>query len=38
VQVRGADENMKQYLITGGLREGIDVKKAVRVNRPETYN
>jgi len=27
VQVRGADETMKQYLITKGLREGTDVKR-----------
>jgi hypothetical protein len=38
VQVRGADENMKQYLITRGLREGTNVKKVVRLDRPETYN
>jgi hypothetical protein len=37
VQVRGADENMKQYLITRGLREGKNVKKVVRLDRPETY-
>lgn len=38
VQVRGADENMKQYLITTGLRKGTDVKKVVRLDRLETYN
>jgi len=38
VQVRGADENMKQYLITKGLREGTDVKKDVHHDHPETYN
>jgi hypothetical protein len=37
VQVRGADENMKQYLITRGLHKGIDVKKVVRLDRPGTY-
>jgi len=37
-QVCGADENMKQYLITRGLREDRDVKKDVRLDRPETYN
>jgi len=29
---------MKRYLITKGLREGTDVKKAVCFDRPETYN
>jgi len=38
VQVQGADENMKQYLITWGQREGIDVKKVVPLDLPETYN
>jgi hypothetical protein len=38
VHVRGADENMKKYLITRGLCEGTNVKKAVRLDRPETYN
>jgi len=36
VQVRGADETMKRYLITKGLREGTDIKKAVRLDRPRT--
>jgi len=38
VQVRGADETMKQYLITKGLREGTDVKKVVQLDRPRTLN
>ena len=38
VQVQGADDNMKQYLITRGLREGTDAKKVVRLDHPETYN
>ena len=38
VQVRGADETMKRYLITKGMREGTDVKKAVRLDRPRTFN
>ena len=38
VQVRGADETMKRYLIAKGLREGTDVKKAVRLDRPKTLN
>jgi len=29
---------MKQYLITKGLREGTDVKKDVRLDRPRTLN
>jgi len=29
---------MKRYLITKGLREDTNVKKAVRLDRPETYN
>ena len=29
---------MKQYLITKGLREGTDVKKAVWLDRPRTLN
>jgi len=36
VQVRGAEDTMKQYLITKGLREGTNVKKAVRLDRPRT--
>jgi len=36
VQVRGAEDSMKQYLITKGLREGTNVKKAVRLDRPRT--
>jgi len=31
--VRGADETMKKYLITKGLREGTDVKKVVCLDR-----
>jgi hypothetical protein len=38
VQVQGADETMKRYLIAKGLREGTDVKKAVRLDRPRTLN
>jgi len=38
VQVRGADETMKRYLIAKGLREGTDVKKVVRLDRPRTLN
>jgi len=38
VQVRGADETMKRYLIAKGLREGTNVKKAVRLDRPRTLN
>jgi len=38
VQVRGAEETMKQYLITKDLREGTDVKKAIRLDRPKTLN
>jgi len=29
---------MKQYLITKGLCEGTDVKKAIRLDRPRTHN
>jgi hypothetical protein len=36
LQVRGADENMKQYLITRGLRKGTNVKKVVRLDLPKT--
>jgi len=36
--MRGADENMKQYLITRGLHEGTHVKKAIRLDLSETYN
>jgi len=36
VQVRGAEDTMKQYLITKGLHEGTNVKKAVRLDRPRT--
>jgi len=36
VQVRGVDETMKRYLIAKGLREGTDVKKAVRLDCPRT--
>ena len=38
VQVRGAEDSMKQYLITKGLREGTYVKKVVRLDRPRTLN
>ena len=34
VQVRGAEDTMKQYLITKGLREGTNVKKVVRLDCP----
>jgi len=37
-QGRGAKDAMKQYLITKGLREGTDVKKVVRLDRPRTLN
>jgi len=29
---------MKQYLITKGLREGTNIKKVVRLDRPRTLN
>jgi len=38
VQVRDADETMKRYLITKGLQEGTNVKKAVRLDRLRTLN
>jgi hypothetical protein len=38
VQVRGADETMKRYLIAKGLREGTYVKKVVRLDHPRTLN
>jgi len=38
MQVRGADETMKQYLISKGLREGTNVKKVVCLDRPRTLN
>jgi len=38
VEVSGAEDSMKRYLITKGLREGTDVKKAVRLDRPRTLN
>jgi hypothetical protein len=38
VQVRGADETIKRYLIAKGLREDTDVKKVVRLDRPRTLN
>ena len=38
MQVRGTDKTMKWYLITKGLREGMDVKKVVRLDRPRTLN
>jgi len=34
----GADETMKRYLIAKGLREGTNVKKAVRLDHPRTLN
>jgi len=36
VQVRGADETMRKYLITKGLREGTNVKKVVCLDCPRT--
>jgi len=36
--VRGAEDAMKKYLITKGLRECTDVKKVVRLDRPRTLN
>jgi hypothetical protein len=38
VQVRGADEMKKRYLIAKGLREGTNVKKVVRLDPPRTLN
>jgi len=38
VQVRGADETMKRYLIAKGLHKGTYVKKAVCLDRPRTLN
>ena len=38
IQVKGAEDSMKQYLITKGLREGTYVKKVVRLDRPRTLN
>jgi hypothetical protein len=38
VQVRGAIETMKLYLIAKGLREKMDVKKVVLLDRPRTLN
>jgi len=38
VQVRGADETMKWYLIAKDLREGTNVKKAIRMGRPRPLN
>jgi hypothetical protein len=38
VQVRGANETMKLYLIAKGLREETDVKKVVLLDRPRTLN
>lgn len=38
VQIRGADETMKWYLISKGLREGTYVKKVVRLDRPRTLH
>jgi len=38
VQVRGADETMKQYLITKGLHEGTDVKKDFHLDLARTLN
>jgi len=36
--VKGAEDTMKEYLITKGLREVSNVKKAVRLDRPRTLN
>jgi hypothetical protein len=38
IQVRGADETMKQYLTAKGLREGTDIKKALRLDHQRTLN
>jgi hypothetical protein len=38
VQVRGANETMKLYLIAKGLREETDVKKTVLLDRLRTLN
>jgi hypothetical protein len=38
VQVRGADETMKRYLIAKCLRQGAYVKNAIRLDRPRTLN
>jgi hypothetical protein len=38
VQVRGADETMKRYLIAKGLREGTYVNKAIHLDCPRTLN
>jgi hypothetical protein len=38
VQVIGADETMKRYLIAKGLRKGTDAKKVIRLDRPRTLN
>jgi len=38
ILVRDLEDSMKQYLITKGLREGTDVKKVVRLDRPRTLN
>jgi hypothetical protein len=38
VQVRGANEMMKLYLIAKGLREESDVKKDALLDRPRTLN
>jgi hypothetical protein len=38
VQVRGANETMKLYLIAKGLHEDTDVKKVVRLDRLRTLN
>ena len=38
MQVRGANDTMKRYVITKGVREGTDVKKVVRLDRPRTFN
>jgi len=37
-QVRGAEDSMKQYLITKGLCEATDVKKAIRLDRSRNLN
>ena len=38
VQVRGANDTMKQYLIAKGLHVGTNVKKVVRLDRRRTLN
>lgn len=38
VQVKGADESMKQYFMAKGLRDGTDVKKVVLLDCPRNLN